>query len=170
MCCILRIVFGTRKNFEALAYQCSHAITLFKGAAGRPVCASHWQTSYPRKARQIAVSAGASSDPSSVCGCCHRFSADLYIDDRGNLVDTVSGKVINDFGATRFDVAVRALRGELDPPKWVEVSYSSKCTNASLVIPALPWPARVISISQGSMGDARDVYSWLEGLPICLLS
>ena len=56
-------------------------------------------------------------------GCCFFFFffTDLYIDDRGNLVDTKSGKVINDFGATRFDVAVRALRGELDPPKWVEV-------------------------------------------------
>lgn len=30
-------------------------------------------------------------------------------------------QVINEFGATRFDVAVRALRGELDPPEWVEV-------------------------------------------------
>lgn len=27
---------------------------------------------------------------------------------------------INEMGATRFDVAVRALRGELDPPEWVE--------------------------------------------------
>lgn len=29
---------------------------------------------------------------------------------------TASEQVINDFGATRFDVAVRALRGEFDPP------------------------------------------------------
>ncbi len=28
--------------------------------------------------------------------------------------------MINEFGATRFDVAVRALRGELDPPEWVD--------------------------------------------------
>lgn len=36
-------------------------------------------------------------------------------------MDATTGKVINEFGATRFDVAVRALRGELDPPSWVEV-------------------------------------------------
>jgi len=40
-------------------------------------------------------------------------------------VDTKTGKVINEFGATRFDVAVRALRGELDPAPWVEVCFAS---------------------------------------------
>ena len=33
-------------------------------------------------------------------------------------MDEKSGKVINEFGATRWDVSVRALRGELDPPSW----------------------------------------------------
>ncbi|CAL8467973.1 g7511 [Coccomyxa elongata] len=41
-------------------------------------------------------------------------------DDGQYLVDRKSGKVLNEFGATRFDVAVRALRGELDPPKSVQ--------------------------------------------------
>lgn len=45
----------------------------------------------------------------------------LEISDDGFLIDTKTGKVINEFGATRFDVAVRALRGELDPAPWVEV-------------------------------------------------
>ncbi len=31
-------------------------------------------------------------------------------------------QVINEFGATRFDVAVRALRGELDPPEFEQVA------------------------------------------------
>jgi hypothetical protein len=52
---------------------------------------------------------------------CHR-PAGLVISQEGDLVDTKTGKVINEFGATRFDVAVRALRGELDPEPWVEVS------------------------------------------------
>jgi hypothetical protein len=33
--------------------------------------------------------------------------------------------VINEFGATRWDVSVRALRGELDPPAWVPNSELS---------------------------------------------
>lgn len=33
--------------------------------------------------------------------------------------DTRTGKVVNEFGATRFDVAVRAMRGEFDPPQFV---------------------------------------------------
>jgi hypothetical protein len=49
-------------------------------------------------------------------------SAGLVISQEGDLVDTKTGKVINEFGATRFDVAVRALRGELDPAPWVDVS------------------------------------------------
>lgn len=47
--------------------------------------------------------------------------ADLSINEDGFLIDTKTGKVINEFGATRFDVAVRALRDELSPPEWVEV-------------------------------------------------
>ncbi|GLC37165.1 hypothetical protein PLESTB_000987000 [Pleodorina starrii] len=46
----------------------------------------------------------------------------LQINEDGFLIDTKTGKVINEMGATRFDVAVRALRGELDPPEWVENS------------------------------------------------
>ncbi|KAF6262986.1 hypothetical protein COO60DRAFT_530732 [Scenedesmus sp. NREL 46B-D3] len=47
---------------------------------------------------------------------------DLEISEEGDLIDRKTGKVINEFGATRFDVAVRALRGELDPAPWVENS------------------------------------------------
>ncbi|WIA18012.1 hypothetical protein OEZ85_009499 [Tetradesmus obliquus] len=45
---------------------------------------------------------------------------DLEISEEGDLIDRKTGKVVNEFGATRFDVAVRALRGELDPAPWVE--------------------------------------------------
>ncbi|GAB4821213.1 hypothetical protein N2152v2_008259 [Parachlorella kessleri] len=44
----------------------------------------------------------------------------LYIDEAGLLIDEKSGKAINEFGATRFDVPVRALRGEFDPPPAAE--------------------------------------------------
>jgi len=40
----------------------------------------------------------------------------LVLNDKGDLVDEATGKALNDFGATRFDLAVRALRGEYDAP------------------------------------------------------
>ncbi|KAG1670757.1 hypothetical protein FOA52_013984 [Chlamydomonas sp. UWO 241] len=40
----------------------------------------------------------------------------LRLNEDGDLIDTKTGRVINDFGATRWDVAVRALRGEIDAP------------------------------------------------------
>lgn len=43
---------------------------------------------------------------------------DLRITENGILIDEKTGKEVNEFGATRWDVAVRALRGELDPPQW----------------------------------------------------
>ena len=36
-------------------------------------------------------------------------------------------QVINEFGATRFDVAVRAMRGELDPPVWQGAGGTGSC-------------------------------------------
>lgn len=45
---------------------------------------------------------------------------DLELNENGDLVDTSTGKVLNEFGATRFDVAVRAMRGEMGPPPGVE--------------------------------------------------
>ena len=44
------------------------------------------------------------------------WAKDLAIDENGDLIDTKTGKALNEFGATRFDVAVRAMRGEYDPP------------------------------------------------------
>lgn len=41
----------------------------------------------------------------------------LYVNDEGLLVDEKTGQVVNEYGATRFDVAVRALRGDFDPPE-----------------------------------------------------
>lgn len=42
---------------------------------------------------------------------------DLSLNDDGLLVDG-RGQVVNGLGATRFDVAVAALRGDLDPKPW----------------------------------------------------
>ncbi|KAK9909313.1 hypothetical protein WJX75_000393 [Coccomyxa subellipsoidea] len=38
-----------------------------------------------------------------------------------------TGQTINEFGATRFDVAVRALRGDFDPPQ--DVENTERCDN-----------------------------------------
>lgn len=44
------------------------------------------------------------------------WAKDLVLNEDGDLVDTTTGKPLNEFGATRFDVYVRALRGEYDVP------------------------------------------------------
>ena len=44
------------------------------------------------------------------------WAKDLVLDERGDLIDTKTGKALNEFGATRFDLYVRALRGEYDAP------------------------------------------------------
>ena len=41
--------------------------------------------------------------------------------DGQDLIDSKTGQIVNAFGATRFDVAVHALRGDFDPPKHAEV-------------------------------------------------
>ncbi|KAL4448122.1 hypothetical protein ABPG75_005341 [Micractinium tetrahymenae] len=41
-------------------------------------------------------------------------------EDGQHLIDSATGKVVNEFGATRFDVAVRAMRGEFDPPAYMD--------------------------------------------------
>jgi hypothetical protein len=37
----------------------------------------------------------------------------LRLDEKGDLVDEKTGEALNDFGATRWDVAVRAMRGDI---------------------------------------------------------
>ena len=40
-------------------------------------------------------------------------------EDGQHLIDSSTGKVVNEMGATRFDVAIAALRGDFDPPAYV---------------------------------------------------
>lgn len=47
-------------------------------------------------------------------------SADLQLGDDGLLIDGKTGRVVNGLGATRFDVKLAALRGDLDPKPWEE--------------------------------------------------
>lgn len=44
------------------------------------------------------------------------WAKDLVLDERGDLIDAKTGEPLNEFGATRFDLYVRALRGEYDAP------------------------------------------------------
>jgi hypothetical protein len=39
----------------------------------------------------------------------------MRLGDDGRLVDGKTGRAINGLGASRFDVAIAALRGDLDP-------------------------------------------------------
>jgi len=66
----------------------------------------------------------------------------LRLDDNGSLVEEKTGKALNALGATRFDVAVRAMRGEmtrhLDPGEDREDATSGKIAE-SLVRSMLMW-------------------------------
>ena len=45
--------------------------------------------------------------------------------DGQDLIDSRTGAIVNAFGATRFDVAVHALRGDFDPPQTADVGALS---------------------------------------------
>lgn len=54
------------------------------------------------------------------------------------MVDEKTGEVINEYEATRFDVAVRAMRGEFDPPP----SSDNTERGAGVLMDSLvQWPA-----------------------------
>ena len=46
--------------------------------------------------------------------------------DGQDLIDSRTGALVNAFGATRFDVAVHALRGDFDPPQSADVGMLSR--------------------------------------------
>lgn len=53
-------------------------------------------------------------------------------------MDTSTGKALDQFGSTRFDVAARALRGEFDPPAGTDNHERA----ASVLLDSLvKWPA-----------------------------
>ena len=53
-------------------------------------------------------------------------------------MDGKTGEVINEYGATRFDVAVRALRGDFDPLPGTE---NTERTPGVLLDSLVQWPA-----------------------------
>lgn len=67
----------------------------------------------------------------------HTFTG-LKVNDDGDLIDAKTGEVINEYGATRFDVATRALRGDFDPPPTVE---NTERNNGLLMDSLIKWPA-----------------------------
>jgi putative lipoic acid-binding regulatory protein len=62
----------------------------------------------------------------------------LRLTSDGLLVDEKTGEVINEYGATRFDVAVRAIRGEFDPPRGVE---NTERNTGVLLDSLIQWPS-----------------------------
>ncbi|PSC68065.1 lipoate regulatory [Micractinium conductrix] len=84
-------------------------------ARQRPFTASCKQHAQLPTRRRPAAATGGGSDGGS--GELPPELQDLCISEDGQyLIDNKTGKVVNEFGATRFDVAVRAMRGEFDPP------------------------------------------------------
>jgi hypothetical protein len=65
-------------------------------------------------------------------------SADLRLTEQGLLVDEKTGEVINEYGATRFDVAVRAIRGDFDPPPTID---NTERSTGVLMDSLVQWPA-----------------------------
>ena len=70
-----------------------------------------------KHARRGVKSKSKDDDDASDDGCfTPEWAKDLVLNEDGDLVDTTTGKPLNEFGATRFDVYVRALRGDYDVP------------------------------------------------------
>jgi putative lipoic acid-binding regulatory protein len=69
-------------------------------------------------------------------------------------VDTTTGKVINEFGATRFDVAVQAMRGAFDPPPWADNTERAAGTllDSLVQFPAI-YPFQVV-LKQGASSSS----------------
>lgn len=64
--------------------------------------------------------------------------ADLKITDQGLLIDEKTGEVINEYGATRFDIKMAALNGQFQPPPSVQDTERS----TGLILDSLMhWPA-----------------------------
>jgi putative lipoic acid-binding regulatory protein len=64
----------------------------------------------------------------------------LTITEQGLLVDELNGQVVNQLGATRFDVAVTAMQGALDPPQWVD--NSERNTDGLILGALVQFPTR----------------------------
>ena len=63
---------------------------------------------------------------------------DLKITEQGLLIDEKTGEVINEYGATRFDIKMAALNGQFQPPPTVEDTERS----TGLILDSLMhWPA-----------------------------
>lgn len=77
----------------------------------------------------------------------------LRLDEHGNLVDE-SGKEINECGASRFDIAVRAMRGEFDPPKGIS---NTEHDSGVLLDSLVHWPSmyefQFVTRSEGKEND-----------------
>jgi hypothetical protein len=76
------------------------------------------------------------------------WAKDLALDENGDLIDTKTGKALNEFGATRFDVAVRAMRGEYDPP-----GVSTEKEEGQILDTLTQFPSKYTFQASGRVGD-----------------
>jgi len=79
------------------------------------------------------------------------WAKDLALDENGDLIDTKTGKALNEFGATRFDVAVRAMRGEYDPP-----GVSTEKEEGQILDTLTQFPSKYTFQASGRVGDLDD--------------
>ena len=79
------------------------------------------------------------------------WAKDLALDENGDLIDTKTGKALNEFGATRFDVAVRAMRGEYDPP-----GVSTEKEEGQILDTLTQFPSKYTFQASGRAADLDD--------------
>mmetsp|Transcript_38572 Transcript_38572/g.83880 ORF Transcript_38572/g.83880 Transcript_38572/m.83880 type:complete len:249 (-) Transcript_38572:73-819(-) len=93
----------------------------------------------------------------------------LKLDDKGDLIDEKTGKALNDFGATRFDVAVRAMRGDIGGKFTGEESTEQQTGQIleSLVRFPAPYTFQVVGkASEGFAQDMMQIVSDATGVPV----
>lgn len=81
---------------------------------------------------------------------------DLELGADGMLIDGKTGRVVNGLGATRFDVALSALRGDLDPKPWEEnTERAPGVLLGSLVTFPADYTFQVVGASEGGCAQGR---------------
>lgn len=99
-----------------------------------------------------------------------------YDEESGELIDQETGKplkALNENGATRFDVAVRAMRGEFDRPgvepeqDTEEAAASSGAILDALVHFPAPYTFQVVGPKGGAAGP-EDISAFEEDVVACI--
>mmetsp|Transcript_28618 Transcript_28618/g.48062 ORF Transcript_28618/g.48062 Transcript_28618/m.48062 type:complete len:235 (+) Transcript_28618:143-847(+) len=93
----------------------------------------------------------------------------LRLDEKGDLVDEKTGAALNDFGATRWDVAVRAMRGDIGGQYTGEESTEKETGQILGSLIKFPAPFTFQVVGKASEGFAEDMMACVSrttGIPV----